>query len=334
MDIDSIRFYSQNKYFKHPQILQMEVTNVCPLKCKQCYKSVSKKYISIPLYNKIINECNDIGVKTIMLNGGEPLCHPDIDYFCLHAAEYNINTFCFTSGYNLTEKNIDSFNKSNTNVSISLNGSTETINSLSRDGYEYSLNALELLKSVNKIKYGINWVARADNVYDFPNLVELALKKKASWINVISNKIVNSELVSPLGIKEYSYLSKCITTYRRQIDINIETCFSLLLVFMDVNRGETAKGCFAGRGVCFVDADGNYMPCSHLYYPEKRKSLLDYWNDSKTLASLREDRKQNFCNDCSFESKCRFCHAVSKETHDNLCYGYNNCPVKNLINQK
>ena len=56
---------------------------------------------------------------------------------------------------------------------ISLNGSTEEVNQKSRDGFKAAKRMLFEAKK-RGIKTRINWVARRDNVEDFPQLCKFA----------------------------------------------------------------------------------------------------------------------------------------------------------------
>ena len=58
---------------------------------------------------------------------------------------------CFTSGYGLTEDIIDSWNFNNHRLCLSLNGSTEAINSLTRQGYAVTISAMKRLSKSKKI---------------------------------------------------------------------------------------------------------------------------------------------------------------------------------------
>lgn len=330
MNRNNINFYKKNGYLVYPKIVQIEITNQCPLKCKQCYKTVDAHCMDLKTFYTVIEELAKFNVKSIMLNGGEPLIHPKFNEILRCLKRHNMNIYCFTSGFGLNAKMINELASTDTNLSISLNGSTEVINSLSRDGYNYGINALNLLMHSNKTEYGINWVSRADNVHDFKNMIALALSKKCKWINVITNKICNGTLESKMNLKEYIYLSNIIHECSKDIKINIETCNSLLLSFMNIKRGSLFKGCIAGKEACFINVDGYFMPCSHLYYPEKWDSISDYWYKSPTLNDLRKKESREFCEDCCNENKCSFCHALSKETHDNLLLGYKECPIKNV----
>ena len=99
------------------------------------------------------------------------------------------------------------YSYNNLNFYISLNGSVKEINNLSREGYDISISAIEKLAK-NKVRFGINWVARHDNVRDFPNMLALCRTYGVSAISITSNKLTGSqEIQSPLDSEDLVLLS-------------------------------------------------------------------------------------------------------------------------------
>ncbi len=320
-------------YMLHPKILQIEITNRCPFNCPQCYKDINNiREMDWTLLQDIVQDAFRTGIKSIMINGGEPLLYSHFSDLVALLTSLGIHSYCFTSGYGISDQFIDEMKDKSIFLSISLNGSTEEINALSRDGYAYGMQALRRLKSKG-MRFGINWVARADNVSDFPNMLTLCENFGAEWINVIANKIgCNGILDSPMSVEDYALLAEYITKYERRNYIRVENCFSLLKVFAGLNVNDSIKGCHAAISTCSIDMDGNYLPCSHLLYKEKFDSISDYWRNSKILEQLRKMKCQNktYCKECVYSSKCRFCPAVSKATHDDFTTGYEQCPIRRV----
>lgn len=331
--LHDIDFYRKHKYLYRPRIMQIEITNHCPLKCPQCYKSPNEKYMSFDTFTKYIDMCHECGVKSIMINGGEPALHPNFLNMIEYIDKQEMSAFCFLSGLGLTQQILDQLDQKRVNISISLNGSTREINQLSRDGFEVSMKAIEKL-STTSLQWGINWVARHDNVSNFPQIVMLAVKYGAHHINIISNKTCGQSVDSPMTQEDFYTLSHMIAKYRKlyahDFFIYIESCFSLLNAYMDAPALDLYLGCGAGIIMCFISVDGYYMPCSHLNYPEKFDSLRSYWERSPILSLLRDNlvNPPISCQACVHHTKCRFCRAVSKETQENLTIGYKDCPVK------
>lgn len=330
---DEIDMLKNSNHLLYPKILQVEITNRCPFQCPQCYKDIyNMKDMDWNLLKNLIKEAHEIGVKSIMINGGEPLIYEYFVDFIRLLTSLGMYGYCFTSGYGINEQFINDMMGQNISISISLNGSTEKINSLSRDGYAQSIKALALLKKCS-LPFGINWVARADNVHDFPNMIRLGEQYGASWINVIANKMgCDGKLNSPMTRADYQLLSTYIKEYPHKNFIRIENCFSLLKVYGDFCINSSIKGCHAAIDCCSVDIDGNFMPCSHLQYKERYPTIYEYWNHSEILEKLRNmnSSEKSYCKDCLHNKNCRFCLAVSISTHNDFSVGIQNCPVREV----
>ena len=74
-----------------PLFIDIEVTNICNLKCPFCSTTISgnknkKGFISKKNVEKIIDEGSDNGLYGVKFNiRGEPLLHSDISYFVKYA---------------------------------------------------------------------------------------------------------------------------------------------------------------------------------------------------------------------------------------------------------
>ena len=217
-------------------------------------------------------------------------------------------------------------------VNISLNGSTETINSFSRDGYSYAIQALRIFM-YNGIRYGINWVARNDNINDFENMLVLAERYHAQSILILGNKMTNTGVVqSKLTCKGLELLINKIKKYELSngpIIIEKQRCFTELCTLYYNTRNSIHLGCPAGVVLCTMDLSGRFYPCSHLHYPDNCTSIYEYWHNSETLHNLRSCNATNSipCSGCVYSEGCKFCKAESLLTHNDFNSGNPNCNI-------
>lgn len=175
--------------FAVPESIHIDITTFCPLKCPQCYKDLSQD-IEMPLgkFFDIIERAKALKVFQIALGGGEPLTVKDLPVFVKKVTSCKMSCTITTSGYGLTAELLDDLKESGVNhIQVSLNGSTREINSYSRDGFSEAVSALNIL-SKSSVQFGINWVARRDNVKDFENIVTYAKELKADNINILRYK--------------------------------------------------------------------------------------------------------------------------------------------------
>lgn len=313
--------FRKNGYFQYPRILQIEITTRCGLHCPQCYKDLREEQdIDYEWLCGLLKRQKDYGLKSVMLNGGEPLLYPYFMPLLKTLEELHIRSNCFTSGLGIYKATAIKLRElSNLFLNISLNGSTQEINALSRDGYTVALTAISCL-AAEGVAFGINWVARSDNVYDFPNIIELAEKYHANNILVVGNKL-NSEgvLGAPLSLEQLHHLNAIITAYEKgngKIPIIIQQCYTDLCLMHGLSPFPINNGCSAGRIFCAINCKGQFLPCTHLSYYETYDSINDYWAKSEVLKQLREVTPKNLagCSGCKRKDSCIFCRATERET--------------------
>lgn len=74
-----------------PAEAHVELTNECNLSCAICYRrswSTEQGFMSSDLFEKLLKEFKDLGVRSIWFDGfGEPTFHPDFESFVRKAAE-------------------------------------------------------------------------------------------------------------------------------------------------------------------------------------------------------------------------------------------------------
>lgn len=327
-----------NAYEYHLETMNIELTTKCMLSCPQCYCSLSGGK-DIPLEKAVywIHEAASLGVKEVMLSGGETLCYPHL-YEVIKAAKEccgAVNVALSGVGFNkntlfkLIEAGV-------TGIYVSLNGSTKEINSVSRDGFEFAINALELLRENQYGNTTINWVMHSSNADDFVNIIKIAEDYKVRNIAILGLKPDSNHTLPSYPTKDQMLnLKKTIRAYRGKCCIQIESCFSPMLalfndtkLFGNFNVSEY-KGCCAGRTTVSVSVDGFLSPCRHLDYFETYRSLQEYMDRSEIQSRIRtlKDTRNNPCNICRLKNYCRPCLAINAKLNNDLYYGFAQCPI-------
>lgn len=335
MNREQINYIKKNNSFNFPKIIQLEITDECPFNCPQCYKkSLSSCHADFEKLTNLIDFCYVNGTKLFVLNGGEPLLYNRFQELIQFLNKYQVEVNIFTSGYGIDSNWIEFWKKyytDNFNFFISLNGSTNKINSLSRQGYDVAMQAIELFKE-NNLPYYINWVARKNNICDFPNMILLAEKFNSLGIEIIAEKLNGmNKLDLPLDKSDIMELAKIINNYTGKLKLLVEKCFPLLLNFIDKTSYSLFDGCFAGRMMCMYTLDNEFAPCTHLHMSEKFDTIMDYWNNSEIIKLLRTKSKPSICKDCKY-TRCNFCKAMSLESKNDFSIGYKDCPLYEKVN--
>ena len=314
----------------YPRILQLEITNMCPLHCPQCYKDgFTQLHMDFTLAKMLVDEFTELGGKRTMLNGGEPLIYPHFTDLVTYISDKGVVPTTFTSGVGLDVSMINRLKETKVELLISLNDSTEEINSTSRDGYNESLRAIKFLQKCG-MTYGVNYVARHDNAHDFRHLVDFLKGYGCSEITVVCNKVNGTGNVESALTRDDYDMIKAVSLDHSDF-ISMQNCNNIMAQYfynMPISR---LYGCPAGISSMCATVDGSFVPCPHLYFKESRiyESIQDYWDNSFYLNELRrwDTQDKTHCSNCSNKEKCNFCRAISKECMENFSIGYQNCPL-------
>ncbi|NLK93842.1 MAG: radical SAM protein [Clostridiales bacterium] len=321
--------------FPVPNSFNIELTTRCPLRCPQCYCFLdSGMDIDIEVAKKYIKEASNIGVNYVNLSGGETLAYPNLFKLISFCTENNIISSIAISGWNFDKKVLSKLIHCGINsISVSLNGSTEEINSKTRDGYKFAINALDVLNKSNFNNYTINWVAHNSNIDDFTNLVKLAKKYNVRDISVLSAKPDASFRMDTIPtIDNFIKLGDFIKGYKDdKLEINVEDCYQSLLFY--VNEDNLYKDyCMAGVKNFSISVEGKFTPCRHINYEEEASSIIEYWENSMFLKKLRKSNLdvREPCVSCKYCDKCNPCAAINYKVNNELYKGNKYCYINNI----
>lgn len=327
--------------FSQPRMMNIELTTRCPLHCPQCYCDLTRgKDMAPAVAIRFIKEAGVLKIPQINLSGGETMLYPHLLDLIACCRDNGICANVALSGYGFNEDVLRQMEAEGVGgIFISLNGSTEEVNSCSRDGFDLAIKALQVLKNAHFLNYAINWVANRGNVADFPNILSLAESYETPAIVVMAFKPDASREMSAFPSREQLiFLADYIKEHRNsKVKIKIENCFSQLKAligqkyFINLNQG-IDKGCQAGRDSMSVSVDGKLTPCRHLEYEESYASIAEYWNNSPVLEQLRdvENDTRKPCQGCQYEPYCLYCMAVNAKLKGELFKGNEFCGLSTL----
>lgn len=318
--------------------LNLELTTACPLRCPQCYCSLDNgRHMDIQIAKQWILDAKQYGLRTVSLSGGETRCYPNLFELISYSRSLNVKAVAAFSGWGITQEYFDELVASGIHeIYISLNGSTEEINSKSRDGYQYAIAALQLLNS-NQYKHTvINWVMHSHNTYDFVEVLRLAEKYGVNKLVVMAFKPDVHDMLPTLPTaQQINWVAQQIKEYCGPVKIGVESCYSQMLavlrdtkLFGNLNVGPK-KGCRAGLYQFSVNIDGTLSPCRHMKYSEKWDTVEDYWNNSPIIAQLQACNENNCeepCKSCKYCANCRHCIAINTSINHRVFIGNSYCP--------
>lgn len=320
-----------------PLGMNIELTTVCPLHCPQCYCSLERgKHIPYETAAKYIRQAKAFGIKHVELSGGETLCYPYLFELIHLAHEVGLEVNIAISGWHFDEICLNKLIQSGvSNIFVSLNGPTEQINRLTRDGYYYAISALELLQRKSFPNVYLNWVMHHNNADYLPEMIKLVQKYSVRAIVILALKPTSKHELNTLPtFQQMQNVAQIIkdTPHGR---ILVESCYSPLLALVrdtkllgNLNTGRF-MGCGAGRNLLNINVHGKISPCRHLDYFEQWDSLEEYWTKSPILQKIRtlEDNKREPCRSCKYSNYCRHCLAINSKLNNDLYIGNDLCPL-------
>lgn len=325
------------KAYSTPVLMNLELTDQCPLRCPQCYCDLTGGR-ELPLEKAVywIKEAWKNGVRTVNLSGGETLCYPHLNTLISECSRRGMEPNIAVSGYGLTKERLKQLIECGVkDICVSLNGSSEEINKKTRDGYTLAIRALTLLKELRYPDVCINWVMHSCNAGDFSKMIELAEKYGVRELVVMVFKPDASHRLPEVPDEaQLRSVADTIRAYKGKADIVAEECFSQMRAllgekfFGNLNRG-ISRGCGAGRDGISVNAEGKLTPCRHLDFPEEELSLRNYFRQSPVLKKLRcaEDTPEEPCYSCRYRTNCLPCMAVSVKLKGGISVGGVDCAL-------
>ena len=301
-------------YLKSSKIINIELTTRCSLRCPQCYKEIGLEKntdFTWEQLQSLLREASSLGVRKVLFSGGEPLLYPKIKTAIKLVKDLRMELYISTGG----TKNLGIYDvlKKIDALYVSLNGSTKEINMKSRDGFELAFYTLRQAREKG-VKTRINWVARNDNVYDFPKLYYLANQMGVEAIDILKNKPnVSGIIESKLNYEDIVFLATFIKDAdNERVKINIESCFFELRNLCGIKvKNSILRGCSAGKYSMAVDANGKMLPCTHINGGEAiciKNSLIDFWNKNAVLDRMRKNiSNHKLCSKCKYYEWCTPC---------------------------
>ena len=227
-----------------------EPTIDCNLKCPMCDRTHKAEYnkhksnqLSIDLALQFLRDIASMGVENILLiGGGEPLMHPDIQEIINLIKRNNIHLHLWTNGTLINEKNVGFFASNCDIITVSLDSPYSDINDQLRGAHgatQKSINALRLLRQYNKNLYlRIHSVLSGRNIPHLNDFLPL--------IDEIGINEVGGAYVNPFSFVPHDFL---IPDGRKdEFDMNVNKFCQALK-----NRGIALAGCYNPISKIIID---------------------------------------------------------------------------------
>jgi radical SAM protein with 4Fe4S-binding SPASM domain len=335
----------------NPEILSIDITYRCNLKCIMCEVSniINKKDDELntsEIINFINNVLNKYSIKSVRFLGGEPLLRKDLETI-ISGISSRVHTKIITNGTLITEERAKRIVESKTSlVSFSIDG-PEHIHDMFR-GIGSFKQAISGLDNLNKAKKEMGYnlpeieiipcVSKA-NVNEMDSMMEIAKNYNAKLVlvnflmemlntpkdTIDGEEITTVRATDPLNLilnakEKADYLQKYFSKENTSDSFisNAKQKFSAFINKKIVDQlEENYFDCDRARRMMIVDPWGDLFPCEFLYgykYGNVKEGAA-VWNSAKR----KEIRKKiingdlNMCNDCNKKNLKRGIRVVTKD---------------------
>ncbi|HWR59977.1 MAG TPA: radical SAM protein [Clostridia bacterium] len=268
--------YSERYDCNIPNVILMDPTTKCNLKCIGCWAAEYDKSASLSFddMDRIIVQGKELGIYMYIYSGGEPLVRKD-DLIRL-AEKHNDCTFlAFTNGTLVDEAFAKELLRvSNFLLAISIEGYEEETDMRRGEGtYSKAVRAMDILKA-HKLPFGFSTCYHRYNadIIGSDEYTDLMIEKgcKFGWYFTYMplGKDARTDLMVSPEQREFMYHK--VREFRGTKPI-------FLMDFW--NDGEHSGGCIAGgRTYMHINANGDAEPCAFIHYSNaniKEVSLLE-----------------------------------------------------------
>ncbi len=320
--------------------INLMVTGRCNAACPCCYQRASSQEPSLDSIRKLCEQASELGLKRVMLSGGEPLLRDDICEIISIVRRCNAQVVLSTNGYLVTAELARALRQAGTST-ISLSIDFPTKEGHDRDpSIAPSIESAARILVENGLRVVANVIVTHSNISHINRISRLIRKFGIENLNFLRPKPSTTT-----GWFERARLSKK-DLYRLQLkkvsmvysdfkDITFDCALCPLLYGAPESflRNEGITGCGAGIDFLTVTEAGDIYPCPDLKRPEfwlgniENDSLVKIWREHQFLAKLRETSQlRGGCKTCKLASVCRGCRSMALFIKNDLFAEDPDCP--------
>ncbi len=312
--------FNYKKYIPKPtsaklDLCWLEITQQCNCRCVHCYEGNThikcKDALSLSEWKNVIEQIKDCGVKRVVIIGGEPCIHPEIDEIAKSVSSANINVTIFTNGTYITESLKNIIISNNIKMKFSLYGHCSDVhdNITKKQG---SFNKL-----VENIKFFISKNVQVD-------VAVVIMRENEEYYNDII------EFLKSLGVKRYR-IDVIRETFCNNTSIHMPTKTDVINsvkrtqpVFSKISKEKFDNAFYCNtcwNGKLVVCEDGTVLPCvfarniSLGNIRNKQISDIIFSKETSKCWGLSFDHIKDCCN-CEFRFACKDCRPLAEAANE------------------
>lgn len=304
-----------------PRVVGWELTLRCNMNCLHCGSSAGSARPDELTEEEgldLIDQMVALGTQVLTLSGGEPMTHPSWHVYAKKLVDSGVHTYMITNGL-LLEKNIDKLLSTGMKrVGVSLDGTEKTHNFIRNHPNSFQ----SAMKGIKKaIKAGlqpgaITHISRA-NIKDMEEMYRIFRDKGLKFwqiqITFRQGRMLEHDEFS-LDPEEVPAIADFVHEKQQLKEgLDVVPGDNLGYYCNPPIRPREWQGCFAGRHLMGVDADGAIKGCLSLprEFIEgyiRKEPLKTIWEDPQRFKYNRyfsPDMLKGSCKDCPKGDPCR-----------------------------
>lgn len=294
-----------------PADLYLHLTTRCNLQCTYCYNRSWRKRrglrdLPVGLAKKALQEAEALGIRTVLLTGGEPLLHPRALEIAGLSRQMGFRTVLLTNGVLIDEEFARKIAATCDQVTVSLDSAVPELHELHRgkSTHKRVTEAIRLLKEAGTNEVVVEGVITRQNQGE-------AYAEFEAFAKEIGADRVAQQIYILQGDERDAHLSPDFSYFLRKMDDAIESM---------VESGELRTRervvwrdrCGAACGVIAIDADGTVYPCQGLMKKEfaagniSTVSLAEAFEKSPVFQRVKKISVADIprCRECAFRYLC------------------------------
>ena len=328
---------NKNKILSAPIRIHYAITSKCNLNCKHCFTrnilDSDKKELTFEKKIDIFNQMNKLGIREMLVSGGEPFIYPKFIDFLREGCKRNINIKVFSNGFLITNKIINQIKNIPIDyLAISIDGATEYSFKKIRGAQDFNKlkKIIKSLSSQCKFPIVMQITVSKINYNDIDNYFKIAIEAGVKRIKIRALKPGGEILNNPsMMISFKDYLKFCKKAEQIFLERNYKKKFGLKLdctignirltyhhsnlMLENIPQPYGGFGCVGGKITLFIDSFGYVHPCAFIdNFLDKSQSkniknlsIKKIWNNSENICSMRNLKGNSKCFSCYLYNLCR-----------------------------
>ncbi|WP_160321742.1 radical SAM/SPASM domain-containing protein [Bradyrhizobium pachyrhizi] len=307
-------------HFDAPLMAWIELTRACNLRCPHCFvEGGVARAGELPTERilGLLDEWAAMGVFSVILTGGEPTMHPDFVDIVHHAHRLGFTVGLATNGMPITERLLAKLPRDDVIISVSIDHLHGQGAHSGATDFEYVTRKLLMMKQAG-FNTSIMTTTSSQNVNALQAIIEWAIDNDISLRSVpfvaMGRGSLNRHLVN--GVDDVERAARfwiAEEEWERVRDPKIGLCAGKVFNFL-LTMVYATRRCMSGRGLCYVNSNGDVYPCSTCSGNKvlcagnaRWTSFAEIWNGYWDIRNITWDSFTETCNGCSIRERRYFC---------------------------